>query len=124
MKKEYKLAANYNTVTITDITEQDLFEVADWETEVEMDENYNEKLIVAEEILIARMLQREYDLIAGIKVVPPQPMKTVATSKPAEEEPPFEKPSEKQISWARSLGMKDPEKASKQQVWAYIQDHK
>ena len=120
MTKTYKLAANFNTCEITNITEEDLMTVLDWETEVSYDENDVPSWEVSDEELIGRLLQKEYDILAGIKVVNVAP--PVQTTKtPVKEEEPA---SEKQIKWAKSLGMKNPEKATKKEVWLYIQKHK
>lgn len=120
MEKIYKLAANFNTVEIKDIKLQDLMDMLDWDNEVSYDEFDEAQWDVPEEELIGRLLQREYDILAGIKVVnyapPAQGVKT-----PVKEEEPA---SEKQIKWAKALGMKNPEKASKKEVWKYIQEHK
>lgn len=120
MTKTYKLAANFNTCEITNITEEDLMSVLDWETEVSYDENDVPSREVSDEELIGRLLQKEYDILAGIKVVNvAPPAQTVKT--PVKEEEPA---SEKQIKWAKSLGMKNPEKATKKEVWLFIQKHK
>lgn len=115
MKKIYKLAANFNTVTIEDIDKKDLDKYVDWENEVVWDNEGLPTTTVDDNTLIARLLQDEYDIIAGIKVLTTAPS-TIGTEE--------EKPSEKQIEWARSLGMKDPEKKSKKEVWKYIQEHR
>lgn len=116
MKRSYKLAANFNVVSIDDIDFNDLMDVAQ-PGEFELDENFMEVLSVSEELLLGRLLQREYDILAGIKVVPP------TSSKPSKEEP-EERPSEKQIEYARVLGMLNPERASKKEVWEYIKKHR
>lgn len=117
MKKVYKLAANFNTVTIVDVEPKDLQRFLDWETEVEFHEDGTSEWDVSDDELLERLLQHEYDLLAGIKVVQTAPN---TTAKEVEEE----KPSERQCDWARSLGMKNPEKKSKKEVWKYIQEHK
>lgn len=116
MERHYKLAANFNTVEFT-ITDDDLMSALNWETEVRMDPDDIPCWDVADEELISRILQREYDILAGVKCVPAQPKTTVIAE-------PVEKPSDKQIAWAKNLGMKNPEKASKQEVWKYIQANK
>lgn len=120
MTKTYKLAANFNTCEITNITEEDLMTVLDWETEVSYDENDVPSWEVSDEELIGRLLQKEYDILAGIKVVNVAPPVQGSKTPVKEEEP----ASEKQIKWAKSLGMKNPEKATKKEVWLYIQKHK
>lgn len=119
MERTYKLAANFNTVELVDITNEDLMEMLDWDTEVTYNNSGEPQWEVEDDVLLARLLQKEYDILAGIKVVPPQP--TVASTEKAKK---VEGPSEKQIAWAKSLGMKNPEKATKKEVWKYIQDHK
>ena len=117
--RNYKLAANFNTVELT-IDQDELMTVLDWDEEVSYDSNDEPVWEVEDEVLITRVLQREYDILAGIKVInvapPAQGVKTpVAVEEPA---------SEKHIKWAKNLGMKNPEKASKKEVWKYIQEHK
>lgn len=115
MKRSYKLAANFNTVEF-EITYDDLLEACDFETEVEYDEDQIPTITVEDEVLIKRILQREYDLLASINVVNIAP-----TIKQAEKINP---PSEKQAAFAESLGMKDAMKHDKKEVWDYIQKHK
>lgn len=120
MKTSYKLAANYNVVEIQDIdVEKDLLEYLDWDTEVFYDPEGNPFWDVPYDDLLRRMLQHQYDIIAGIQVVP-----SMTGSKPVEKAAEVEKPTEGQIKWAKNLGMKDPEKRSKREVWEYIQKNK
>ena len=119
MTKTYKLAANFNTVEFN-ITEEDLMSVLDWQTEVSYDENDCPTWEISEQELTKRVLQREYDILASIKVVNVAPPVQGSKTPVKEEEP----ASEKQIKWAKSLGMKNPENASKKEVWLYIQKHK
>lgn len=117
MTKKYKLSANYNTVEL-DITEEDLLaalEVLPCEEPIRYTEE-GEPIIPYEYYAMAYkyLLQKEYDILSAIKVVPP-----IAPAKPADPN----KPSEKQCIWARNLGMKNPEKHTKKEVWQYIQDH-
>lgn len=96
--------------------------VLDWETEVYYpDESDEPQWDVSDEELITRVLQREYDILAGVKVVQPVAIPVKGEKTPVKEE---EKPSDKQIDWARNLGMKNPEKSTKKEVWKYIQEHK
>ena len=119
MEKIYKLAANFNTVEFT-VTEEDLMDVLDWDNEVYYNNSDEPQWDVEDSELLKRVLQREYDILASIKVVNiAPPIQTTKSSKKAED-----KPSEKQIEWAKNLGMKHPEKATKREVWKYIQDHK
>ena len=118
--RNYKLAANFNTVELT-IDQEELMTVLDWDNEVyypgESDEpQWN----VEDEELLKRVLQREYDILASIEVVNVAPP-AQGTNKVVKQEEPA---SEKQIKWAKALGMKNPEKASKKEVWLYIQEHK
>ena len=117
MKRAYKLAANFNTVEF-EITEDDILAAAH-ECEVTQTDNGEyvlTKYDVSEEELIKRILQKEYDILASINVVNIAP--------PIKQAEPVDKPSQKQIDWAIALGMKNAEKASKKEVWKYIQEHK
>lgn len=115
MKRAYKLAANFNTVEF-EITNDDLLEACDFETEVEYDDENIPTVIVDDEVLIKRILQREYDLLASIQVVNIAP--------PIKQAEKINPPSEKQAKFAEALGMKDAMKHDKKEVWAYIQKHK
>lgn len=115
MKRAYKLAANFNTVEF-EITNDDLLEACDFETEVEYDEDQVPTITIEDEVLIKRILQREYDLLASINVVNIAP--------PIKQAEKINPPSEKQAAFAESLGMKDAMKHDKNEVWAYIQKHK
>jgi hypothetical protein len=117
--KTYKLAANFNTVEFT-IDKEDLMSVLDWDEEVFEDAEGMPMWEVSDEELTKRVLQREYNILASIKVVHVAPASQGFIA-PVKEE---EAATEKQIKWAKSLGMKDPEKATKKEVWAYIQKHK
>ena len=109
MTRNYKLAANFNTVEFT-ITEEDMLDALDMENEIEYDEDG--------ELIIKRILQREYDMLASINVINVAPdIKQAAQKK-------IDPPSEKQAAWATALGMKDPMKHDKREVWAFIQKHK
>lgn len=118
--RNYKLAANFNTVELT-IDQDELMTVLDWETEVYYNNSDEPQWDIEDEVLITRVLQREYDILAGVKVVQPVAIPVKGEKTPVKEE---EKPSDKQIEWAKNLGMKNPEKATKKEVWKYIQDHK
>lgn len=115
MERKYKLSANFNTVEI-EFDENDLLDFVD-EDEWQFDEDEGGALThsVPEDVLIHRLLQKEYDLLAGIKTVAP-----VAVNQAA----PVERPSDKQIEWASNLGMKNPESRSKKEVWEFIQKNK
>ena len=115
MKRAYKLAANFNTVEF-EITNDDLLEACDFETEVEYDEDNIPTVTVEDEVLIKRILQREYDILASINVVNIAP--------PIKQAEKINPPSEKQAKFAEALGMKDAMKHDKKEVWAYIQKHK
>lgn len=122
MRRNYKLAANFNTVELVDINSEDLMEVLDWDTEVYYNNSDEPQWDIEDEELLARLLQREYDILAGIKVVPPQPTSTTTTSSNKKDKK--DKPSEKQILWAKNLGMKNPEKSTSYEVSKYIQEHR
>lgn len=118
MTRKYKLAANFNTVEL-EFTDDDLFSVAEC---IGIDPEFDEETETwsfndaYEDLALRHLLQQEYDILASVKVVG-----AIPTATPAEA---FEPASEKQIKWAKNLGMKNPEKASKKEVWKYIQDHK
>lgn len=121
MKRVYKLAANYNTVEF-EVTQEDLKEVIDFDTEV--DYIYEESVnLISDEELIRRVLQKEYDILASIKVVNEAPAPKVKAAAQPEKET-ADPPTKKQCEWARALGMTNPEKKTKQEVWKYIQIHK
>lgn len=115
MNRHYKLAANFNTVEF-EITNDDLLEVVDYENECVYNEDDEPEIQVSDDVLIKRILQREYDTLASIKVVNVAPdIKQVKTE---------EGPSQKMIEWATNLGMKNPEKRTKKEVWEFIQKNK
>lgn len=116
MNRTYKLACNFNTVEITDISYEDLLEVANFE-EIGKAENGDRFAFVDEEALLTRLLQREYDIIAGVKTAN---VIGVGATPIKQAQAPAEPPSEKQINWARNLGMVAPERHSRQEVAAYI----
>jgi hypothetical protein len=116
MNRTYKLACNFNTVEITDISYEDLLEVANFE-EIGKAENGDRFAFVDEEELLTRLLQREYDIIAGVKTAN---VIGVGATPIKQAQAPAEPPSEKQINWARNLGMVAPERHSRQEVAAYI----
>lgn len=119
MKRSYKLAANYNVAEI-EFDQEDLRALATADEIVfDYDDDAGEHFMrfdVDDETLIKRLLQREYDILASINVINAAPA--------IKNTPPVEKPSPKMIEWATNLGMKDAEKKSKGEVWAYIQKHK
>ena len=115
MIRHYKLTATFNTVEFEIPEEEILAEVLPEELEYDedgevifSDDAYNNA--------IKRILQREYDILASVRVV-----NTAPDIKQAKQITP---PSEKQAAWAEALGMKDPMKHDKKEVWAYIQKHK
>lgn len=115
MTRNYKLAANFNTVEF-EITDDDVLDEIKPE-ELEYDED-DEVVFTdeAKENALKRILQREYDLLASIDVVNVAP--------PIKQAEKINPPSEKQAAFAESLGMKDAMKHDKNEVWAYIQKHK
>ena len=134
MNRIYKLAANFNTVEF-EISDDDILNEIKSE-EVEFDEE--DEIVAAEydndydivftneakEKALKRILQHEYDILASIKVVNAAPApKVVAAAAPAPKVV-EDAPSEKQCEWARNLGMKNPERKTKQEVWSYIKSHK
>lgn len=116
MNRTYKLACNFNTVEISDISYAELLEMAKFD-EVGLDENGNKIAFVEDSILLARLLQREYDIIAEVKTAN---VIGVGAAPIKQAQAPAEPPSERQIEWARNLGMDHPERHSKQEVAAYI----
>lgn len=127
MDKIYKLAANFNTVDIK-IDDEDLIEIIDISSdEFDLDESGEHPIITPElrDELTLRVLQREYDIIAAIKTVAPvAPVKSASHTAAPKAEKAAKKPSENQIAYARSLGMKDPENSTSKEVWTYIQTHR
>ena len=122
MKRIYKLAANYNTVEI-ELTEDDLLEGVDFDNEVHYVDDDSPVFHISNEEMIRRVLQREYDILASIKVVNEAPApKVKAAAQPKKEA--ADPPTKKQCEWARALGMTNPERKTKQEVWKYIQSHK
>lgn len=132
MKRIYRLACNFNVVEITP-EYKDLLDMAD-EAEIGLDENDEEFIMVGEDELLRRLLQREYDILAAIEqkntvnaVTPRKPPASTGYGKPASRpkgNPAFEKPSQAQIEWAENLGMEDAAYKSKKEVWEYIQKYK
>lgn len=121
MNKIYKLAANFNTVEFV-VSDEEIERVArerflDDSLFLELTEGDEEEIRVTEiekDAALKFILQREYDFLSNIKTV--KPAQTIQAA-----EPEFEPASDKQIAWAKSLGMRNAEKSSKQEVWAYIQ---
>lgn len=124
MKRNYKLAANFNVVELTIDSE-------DYDNYVSQIQLENENLtemgldplcILDEESWIVRVLQREYDMLSAIKIV--DPLKTRLTEntinkKEIEKKDP---PSQDQISYGLSLGIKDPENMSKSELRIAIKE--
>ena len=119
MNRTYKLACNFNTVEITNLTYGDLLNVAEFE-EIAEGEDGERFAMVSNEELLKRLLQREYDIIAGIKTA----NVIGAAATPTKPQAPVERPSERQIEWATNLGMDHPERHSRQEVAAYIAKYK
>ena len=124
MKRNYKLAANFNVVELT-------IEYEDYENYVSQLQFENENLIemgldplniLDEEQWIVRVLQREYDMLSAIKVVNPIVTKvqenTAKTKETVQEDP----PSQDQINYGLSLGLKNPEKMTKTELRFAIRD--
>lgn len=115
MTRIYKLAANFNTVEFEINDDLILEEILP--SELEYDED--DEVVFTDEArnnALKRILQREYDTLAGIDVVNIAP--------PIKQAPKIEPPSEKQAAWAEALGMKDPMKHDKREVWEFIQKNK
>lgn len=123
MIRNYKLACNFNTVEISDITDDDLLlmekdgECSD--LDFIDDENYT---YVSEDELMRRLLQKEYDIIAAVKTA--NVIGVSAAPQKAATPAPMDRPSEKQIEWARNLGMDHPERRTRAEVANYIRGHK
>jgi hypothetical protein len=120
MNKIYKLAANFNTVEFV-VSDEEIERVArerflDDSLFLELTEGDEEIRVteIEKDAALKFILQREYDFLSNIKTV--KPAQTIQAA-----EPEFEPASDKQIAWAKSLGMRNAEKSSKQEVWAYIQ---
>ena len=115
MIRNYKLAANFNTVEF-EITDDEILEEIKPEELAYDDDDEVVFTDEAKENALKRILQREYDLLASINVVNIAP--------PIKQAEKINPPSEKQAAFAESLGMKDAMKHDKKEVWAYIQKHK
>lgn len=115
MTRNYKLAANFNTVEFQITDDEILDEIKPEELEYDSDDEvvFTDE---AKENALKRILQHEYDILASIEVVNIAP--------PAKQAEKINPPSEKQAAFAESLGMKDAMKHDKNEVWAYIQKHK
>ena len=115
MTRNYKLAANFNTVEFEITDDVILEEIQPDELEYDSDG----EIIFSDEAkdnALKRILQKEYDILASIKVVNIAPDIKQAKK--------FNPPSEKQAKYAESLGMEDPMKHDRNEVWAFIQKHK
>lgn len=115
MTRIYKLAANFNTVEFTIEDENILEEILPEELEYDEDDEviFTDE---AKENAIKRILQREYNMLASVKVINVAP--------PIKQAEPVDPPSEKMIRWAENLGMKDAAKRPKKEVWEFIQKNK
>ena len=115
MNRNYKLAANFNTVEF-EITDDEILEEIKPD-ELEYDED-DEVVFThaAKDNALKRILQRESDLLASINVVNIAP--------PIKQAEKINPPTEKQAAFAEYLGMKDAMKHDKKEVWDYIQKHK
>lgn len=121
MIRNYKLAANFNTVEF-EITDDFIFQYYMENYDRHMwpepvcDEDGEWTYECPKDVILKDILQTEYDILARIKVVNIAPdIKQAKQINP---------PSEKQAVWAENLGMKDPMNHDKKEVWAYIQKHK
>lgn len=115
MTRNYKLAANFNTVEF-EITDDDVLDEIKPEELAYDDDDEVVFTDEAKEKALKRILQREYDLLASIDVVNVAP--------PIKQAEKINPPSEQQAAFAEALGMKDAMKHDKKEVWAYIQKHK
>lgn len=107
MIRHYKLSNNFNCVEF-DILPEDISKA---------EEEFCETTgldTASEDALIKFILQNEYDLLASIECL--------NQAQPVKKEP-VDPPSPAQIRWAKNLGMKNPEKASKQEVAKFIEEH-
>ena len=116
MKRTYKLAANFNVVELT-------IDAEDYENYVNQIQLENENLIemgldplniLDEESWIVRILQQEYDIVAAIKVV--NPIITSQKENNTKEIEQNDPPTQEQISYGLSLGIKNPEKMTKTEL--------
>ena len=110
LNKHYKLASNFNCVEfdIDNAVINDHLNEYYFKTGVEQPED---------EEVIKYILQKEYDILSSIEGCDIPPAKKVQSK-------PITPPSKTQADCARSLGMKNPEKHDKKEVWQYINDHK
>jgi hypothetical protein len=121
MERIYKLAANFNTVEFKP-TREDLLEMVDYDSaDVFYDENFNPQVVVEDNVLLERLLQREYDILASISPVQPiagKPQQVAASQRTV-----GDKPTDGQIRWAKSKGIPDPESMTKQELWKLRQKY-
>lgn len=123
MERIYKLAANFNTVEFKP-TREDLLEMVDYDSaDVFYDENFNPQVVVEDNVLLERLLQREYDILTSISPVRPIAGKPQQVSIPPRTRTEPEKPTEGQIRWAKSKGIPNPESMTKQELWKLRQKY-
>lgn len=124
MKRNYKLAANFNVVEIT-------IDAEDYDNYVSQLQLENENLIemgldplniLDEESWIVRVLQREYDMLSAIKTVDPIQTRLIENTMKKREAEQKDPPSKDQISYGLSLGIKDPENMSKGELRIAIKE--
>ena len=124
MKRNYKLAANFNVVELTIDTE-------DYDNYVSQLQLENENLtemgldplcIDDEETWIVHILQMEYDILSAIKIVDPLKTRLTENTMNKKEIEKKDPPSKDQISYGLSLGIKDPENMSKSELRLAIKE--
>lgn len=121
MERIYKLAANFNTVEFKP-TREDLLEMVNYDSaDVFYDENFNPQVVVEDNVLLERLLQREYDILASIS--PVQPIAGKSQQGVNQQRTVGDKPTEGQIQWAKRKGIPNPESMTKQELWKLRQKY-
>ena len=118
-----KLAYNYSTVEM-EFTAEELRQYAE-EIEIDLQYAYDMMKRIVDG---PKMPEGEptTDATVVTKTIVDDSRGPVEAPKPRLEVPrdPALEPTPSQIRWAKNLGMKDPEKYSRQEVGRYIQEHK
>lgn len=123
-----KLAYNYSTVEM-EVTVEELRQYAE-EIEIDLQYMYDmmKRIVDGSKTPVESVSEGEpsKDIPVETKTLVDDSRGPVEASKPRLEVPrdPALEPTPNQIRWAKNLGMKDPEKYTRQEVGRYIQEHK
>lgn len=123
-----KLAYNYSTVEM-EFTAEELRQYAE-EIEIDLQYAYDmmKRVVDGPKTPVENVSEEEptKDTDVVTKTLVDDSRGPVETHKPRLEVPrdPALEPTPGQIRWAKNLGMKDPEKYTRQEVGRYIQEHK